>query len=92
MPRNKRPRRRAGRAQGRQGRPGELSNPPKDPGPPPTHSLARLNLNASPRGASTKYRTKFQGLDKYLLNAHTPLGGGFRCYPTRSKLRTRHRA
>ena len=82
MPRNKGPRIRAGRAQGRQGRPREFSNPPPGgragtrPTPSPT-SLARLNLNASPRGASTKYRTKFQGLDKYLLNAHTPLGGGF---------------
>ena len=77
MPRNKGPRRRAGRAQGRQGRPREFSNPPPRTRGSPPHSLARLNLNASPRGASTKYRTKFQGLDKYLLNAHTPLGGGF---------------
>ena len=61
--------------------PGNFQTPPRGGGGtrgyPPPHSLARLNLNASPRGASTKYRTKFQGLDKYLLNAHTPLGGGF---------------
>ena len=57
--------------------PGNFQTHPRGPGGSPPHSLARLNLNASPRGASTKYRTKFQGLDKYLLNAHTPLGGGF---------------
>ena len=59
MPRNKGPRRRAGRAQGRQGRPGEFSNPPEPPGgplPPPQPRALKPQRFASRR----KYQVQNQ--------------------------------